>query len=251
MRIRDRPDYPRSILVVPRLQVVAYFLSTESLLANRERTATRALFWPLERDENSVRHAFQILIHLGVFGPFLLGIADSSFLFLPFGNDLLVAVLIARNHLLGWEYVPIAALGSVVGIFLLDFVSRKGGEAGLERLTNRKRLQELKRKIDEDAGYAVAIACLAPPPFPFTPVIAAASAFQYPRKKLLSIAFAARIVRFAIVAVLAILFGPEILSVTRTSVFFWAMMGFVLLCVVGSVLSVGSWIRHSRKPTSS
>jgi len=197
-----------------------------------------------------VRHAFQIFVTLGVFGPFLLGIADSSFLFLPFGNDLLVAVLIARSHRLAWEYVPMAALGSMVGILLLDLVSRTGGEVGLERLTNRKRLQDLKRKVDQDAGYAVAIACLAPPPFPFTPVIAAASAFQYPRGKLLSIAFAARIARFSIVAALAIAFGPEILSITRTSAFFWTMIGFLALCVIGSVLSVGGWVQRGPKGKS-
>jgi len=31
-------------------------------------------------------------------GPLVLGIADSSFLVLPFGNDVLLTVLIARNH---------------------------------------------------------------------------------------------------------------------------------------------------------
>lgn len=193
-----------------------------------------------------MRDALQIFLQLGVAGPFLLGIADSSFLFLPFGNDLLVAVLVARQHALAWQYVPMAAAGSVVGIFLLDLVCRAGGEAGLEKLTGRPRVEELEAKIKKDAGYAVAVACLAPPPFPFTPVIAAASAFQYPRRKLLSIAFAARIVRFFVVAELAIAFGREILAVERSPVFFWTMIGFVALCVIGSAFSIASWVRHSR-----
>ncbi len=199
-----------------------------------------------ESNETSVRDAFQIFLHLGVAGPFLLGVADSSFLFLPFGNDLLVAVLVARQHALAWQYVPMAAAGSVVGILLLDLVCRAGGEAGLEKLTGRQRVEELEAKIKKDAGYAVAVACLAPPPFPFTPVIAAASAFQYPRRKLLSIAFAARIVRFFVVAELAIAFGREILSVERSPAFFWTMIGFVALCVIGSAFSIASWVRHSR-----
>lgn len=32
----------------------------------------------------------QFLLHIGYFGPLLMGVLDSSFLFLPFGNDLLV-----------------------------------------------------------------------------------------------------------------------------------------------------------------
>lgn len=159
---------------------------------------------------------------------------------------MLVAVLVARHHLFAWEYVPMAAAGSVLGIVLLDLICRTGGEAGLEKLTGRKRFEELESKMKKEAGYAVAVACLAPPPFPFTPVIAAASAFQYPRRKLLSIAFAARIVRFSIVAALAIIFGRQILSVERSPAFFWTMIGFVALCVIGSAFSIVGWIRHSR-----
>jgi len=40
---------------------------------------------------------FRFLIRLGLLGPLLLGIADSSFLFLPFGNDLLLVIVLARD----------------------------------------------------------------------------------------------------------------------------------------------------------
>jgi membrane protein YqaA with SNARE-associated domain len=70
--------------------------------------------------------------------PFLIGVRDSSFLFLPFGNDLLLVILIRRRHASAWEYVPMAAAGSVVGIFLLDLVARKGGEPGLEKMISPK-----------------------------------------------------------------------------------------------------------------
>ena len=185
---------------------------------------------------------------MGWAGPLLLGIADSSFLFCPFGNDLLLTVLIAQHHVLAWQYVPIAAAGSVTGIVLLDLVCRPGGEAGLEKMVSKQRFQTLKTQIGKRAGYAVAVACLAPPPFPFTPVIAAASAFQYPRAKLFSVTFVARIVRFSIVAALAITFGRAIISIAKSDTFFWTMMAFICLCVAGSAYSVAGWIRRSRKP---
>ena len=72
---------------------------------------------------------FNFILRIGWAGPLLLGIADSSFLVLPFGNDLLLTVLIARHHALAWGYAPIAAAGSVAGIALLDLVCRSGGEA--------------------------------------------------------------------------------------------------------------------------
>src|SRR5215472_18796848 len=128
---------------------------------------------------DSVRGLLRTFLHFGAAGLFVLGVADSSFLILPFGNDLLLLTLIARKHSLALEYVPIAAGGSVIGIFLLDLVSRKGGEAGLEKMMSRKRFDYLKKKMGERAAYVITLACLAPPPFPFTAVMAAASAFQY------------------------------------------------------------------------
>jgi hypothetical protein len=65
------------------------------------------------------------LLHLGYFGPVLMGILDSSFLFLPFGNDLLVVTLMARHHQ-GWLwYVLAAAVGSTIGVFALALVAQK------------------------------------------------------------------------------------------------------------------------------
>jgi membrane protein YqaA with SNARE-associated domain len=184
---------------------------------------------------------------MGPLGPLLLGTADSSFLFLPFGNDLLLVIMLAQDHHRFWYYVPIAALGSTVGVFLLDLVCRKGGEEGLKKMLNAKRFEYLKKKMEKRAGFAVALACIAPPPFPFTPVIAAASAFAYPRPRLLTIAFIARLVRFVLVGLAAIFLGRQILEIARSRTFFWAMIVVIAGCVVGSVISIAGWIRRSRR----
>ena len=57
---------------------------------------------------------------------------DSSFLFLPLGNDLLLVALTARNHGSMPFYVVMATVGSVLGCLLMDIVSRKGGEEIIE-----------------------------------------------------------------------------------------------------------------------
>jgi membrane protein YqaA with SNARE-associated domain len=170
----------------------------------------------LANTKNSVLGSHWISLRHGAAGLLALGVADSSFLIFPFGNDLLLLTLIARKHSLAWEYVPIATAGSVTGIFLLDLVTRKGGEAGLEKMMSRKRFDYWKKKMNERAAYTVMLGCLAPPPFPFRAVIVAASALQYPRHKLLSVAFVSRFARFSIVAVLAIVFGRQVLSVVES-----------------------------------
>jgi len=90
------------------------------------------------------------------------------------------------------------------------------------------------------------IACVAPPPFPFTAVIAAASAFQYPRRRLLTVTLASRLVRFVTLGVAAIVFGRRVLRFIDSTSFVWFMGGFSVIYVVGSAISVIRWIRRSR-----
>ena len=107
------------------------------------------------------------LLHLGYFGPVLMGILDSSFLFLPFGNDLLVVTLVARHHQ-GWLwYVLAAALGSTVGIFVLALVAQKLGEEGIKKMAGEKRFARLHRMIDTHGSKAVSLACHCPAAVPF------------------------------------------------------------------------------------
>lgn len=194
-----------------------------------------------------VRHLLVWLIHLGSFGLLILGIADSSFLFLPFGNDLLLVVLTARDHAYLPLYILMAAAGSTLGVVLLDAVCRKGGEEGLKKMMKPARFDYFKRKMSQRAGIAIATACLAPPPFPFTPVIASASAFEYPRKRLLTFVFLARLLRFTIVGLLAVHFGRAILRIAKAPLTEWIMMGFIALCIAGSAVQVVQWVKRSRK----
>lgn len=191
----------------------------------------------------SFRHLFGFLLYLGAFGPLILGVLDSSFLFLPFGNDILVIVLVARDHNHLPIYILTASLGSTAGVLLLDLVCRNSGEKGLERMMSRKRLEYLKRKMGQRASVALTIACLAPPPFPFTAVVAAASAFQYPRLRLLAVVAMGRAIRFLVVGMLAIWLGRQILVIVRSTGFTRFMIGFVLVCLAGSIFSVIRWVR--------
>jgi membrane protein YqaA with SNARE-associated domain len=192
------------------------------------------------------RHLFTFFLHIGAFGLVFLGILDSSFLFLPFGNDILLVVLVARNHGYLLLYVLAASLGSAAGVLLLDLVCRKGGEEGLKKMMSPKRLDYLKKKMSHSAAIPLVVTCLAPPPFPFTAVIAAASAFQYPKSRLLGYVFAARAVRFTLIGLAAIRFGRGILRMANSPEFIWFVVGFSALCVIGSTLSIMRWIRLSR-----
>jgi len=193
-----------------------------------------------------IYHVFAILLHLGALGLIILSILDSSFLFFPVGNDLLLIALVAQNHGDTPIYVAAASVGSAIGVLLLDLVTRKGGEEGLKKMMSPKRLKYLNNKMKARAGIAVATACLAPPPFPFTAMIAAASALQYPRLRLILVVFGARVVRFSLVAGAALWLHSDIVRIANSTAFQWLMGAFIAVCVVGSIVSILRWVRLSR-----
>lgn len=186
------------------------------------------------------------LLHLGYAAPVLMGILDSSFLFLPFGNDLLVVILVSHHHKgLPW-YVLGAATGSTIGVFLLTLVARKLGEEGIQKMAGENRFNKLSERINQHGGKAVVLACIAPPPFPFTMVIAAAAALDYSVLRICVINFFARGVRFAILGWIAIEYGKRIIDITHSGVYRWIMVTFIVLCAAGSALSIYGWLKNMR-----
>jgi membrane protein YqaA with SNARE-associated domain len=194
-----------------------------------------------------VRLLLHFIFRIGYFGPLVMGILDSSFLVLPFGNDMVVVGMVARHrHGVPW-YVISAAVGSTLGALILALVARKLGEEGIRKVAGDRQYQRISKGIGRRAGAAVALAGLAPPPFPFTTVIAAVAAIDYPIWRILVINFFARGVRFAILAVLALRFGPTVLRIAKSDTFEWSMFAFIMLCFVATGFSIWEWWRKSRR----
>jgi membrane protein DedA with SNARE-associated domain len=191
-----------------------------------------------------VNHLFAVFIRLGGFGLLLLGTLDDSFLFMPLGNDLLMVALTARNHRLVPLYAAMASVGSVLGCLLIDWVSRKGGEEGLDKLISRRELNYVKRKVEKKAGWALASASILPPLFPFTAFVIGAAAFQYPRTKLLGVVGAARLIPLFALGALAIAFGERIIRWAKIPGVQSAVLVLVVISIGDSVISIVSWIRR-------
>ncbi len=191
---------------------------------------------------------FQFFRRLGPLGLLLLGALDSSFLFLPFGNDLLLIALVSAERG-GYKwilYVLMSALGSVLGVLMVDLLMRKAGEEGLKKFVKPRRIAKLKRKIEKNAGWAVFVATLLPPPFPFTPVVMAASALQCSRNKLFVSVFVGRLLRYTTEALLAIYFGRRLVRIMDSPVMEYFVYGFIATAVIGSTLSIMKWVSSRR-----
>jgi membrane protein YqaA with SNARE-associated domain len=185
------------------------------------------------------------LFSLGGIGLLLLGILDSSFLFMPLGNDLLVIALTAahRNRML--YYVLMATAGSVAGVDFTRWVSAKGGKE-IEGGNKSKRIAYVERKVHEKGGIAIATAALMPPPFPFTPFIIVAAALQFPRRKMLAIVAGSRGLRFAIDGSLALIYGRKIIDMAKSPYVQDFIIALVVISTAGSGYSIYNWVRKSR-----
>jgi membrane protein YqaA with SNARE-associated domain len=195
----------------------------------------------------SARAVWRFFRRLGIFGLFLMSVLDSSFLILPFGNDLLLIAFVSsdRSGLTWIGYVLVSAIGSVLGVLIVDLLTRKAGEKGLERFVSKRRVEQLKKKIENKAGITVFLATLIPPPFPFTPAVMTASALQVPRKKLLAAVFFGRLLRFGIEAVLALYFGRRLIAYINSDVLAYVVYALIAVAIVASTWSLIRWLKRS------
>jgi membrane protein YqaA with SNARE-associated domain len=192
------------------------------------------------------RPLLEFIFHLGYFAPLAMGVLDSSFLVLPFGNDLVIIALVSRRHGGMPLYVLSAACGSTLGVLLLALVARKLGEEGIRKVAGANRFKKMQTAFAKRGALDILLASLAPPPFPFTMVIATAAALDYPQTRILGVNFLGRALRFTILGFLAIRFGRQVLEIENSSIFRWSMAILIALCVIASGLSIWSWVKHTR-----
>src|SRR5207245_765676 len=95
-------------------------------------------------------------------------------------------------------------------------------------------------------GFGLLILGVLVSSFLFLP-FATASAFQYPRTRLLGVIAAARFVRFLGVGMLAIVFGESVLRMAETPSVQIGILVLAAICVAGSAVSIASWIKRRKK----
>jgi membrane protein YqaA with SNARE-associated domain len=188
---------------------------------------------------------------MGPFGLLIFGALDSSFLVLPFGIDMYLIALVSSNrgHMYWILCVLMSSLGSLIGVLIVDAIMRKAGEEGLERFFKPNQIERLRKKIEKRAGWAVFLAAILPPPFPFTPIIMVSSALQCSRHRLIAALLSGRILRYTLEALLALYFGRQILIYLNSRVVEYFVYAFIAIALVGSALSVMKWVK-SRSSSS-
>lgn len=159
---------------------------------------------------------WRLLQPLGSWGVFAIAAIDASLLGMPL--DPMVAGYVYENQHKFLLYVIMASAGSAAGSIVLYIIGYKGGEVLLEKRMSKEKFESMRRSFDRHEFWALMFPAMLPPPFPFKLFVLAAAAFEMNFAHFELAIFAGRFVRFLILALLTIKFGPQVVSITATLV---------------------------------
>lgn len=166
-----------------------------------------------------------------------IGILDASIVFyLPFGVDFVAIIMTARRPEWFWLYALLATIGSTLGSAGTYWVGKKIGETGLSRFVRERQVQRVRAHLDRGA-FVVAALGVIPPPFPFTAIVMGAGAFELRAWTFFAWLTVARLLRFVCETALASYYGSQIIRWMKTPTFEAIVGGFIVLVVVGTIVS--------------
>jgi membrane protein YqaA with SNARE-associated domain len=177
-----------------------------------------------------------LIASLGGVGVMCLAIADSSFLSLPEGNDLLIVMLSIGNS---WEtmayYVGMTVTGSVLGCMLLYFLGRKGGSSVLRRKFSPQKIDRAEKLFARYGILTVLIPSILPPPLPFKIFVLSAGVFRLRVPVFMTAVIIGRTLRYSMWGILAVIYGETVKQYIQENL---NIVGVVLLSCFVVVLTI-------------
>ncbi len=187
-----------------------------------------------------------LLAYLGIWGPFVLSLADSGAFGVPMDPVMIGYAWKDRDHMwLVAFYCVTAAIASALGSLIPYVIGRAGGELVLLKRIDRHRLERMRDRFEKQEFIFIMIPAMLPPPTPFKLFVLSAGVFEMRVTLFMLSVFLGRIVRFGLSAFLAVQYGPDIVRITMDTArhHLLAALSVVALCV--SVLYV--WRRLRRR----
>jgi membrane protein YqaA with SNARE-associated domain len=152
-----------------------------------------------------------LLKPLGAWGIFLIAALDGSIVGLPV--DVVVAGYVYQNTARLLLYVLMASAGSAFGSIIIYVIGYKGGEELLRKRIPAERFEKIHATFEKHPFWSLMFPAMLPPPTPFKLFVLAAAASEMGFWKFLLAIFSGRVVRFLILAVLILKFGPGFVHV--------------------------------------
>ncbi len=150
----------------------------------------------------------EYLITFGAFGLFAVALLDSTFVPLPSSADALMLLLSTTYPSWMLLYAFMATAGSALGCWILYLISRRAGARALNRFSEAKQTR-VKNWIERYDAFAVLIATLLPPPFPFKLFVVTAGVFRFSLTRFMLAIIVGRAFRFLLEGYFAVRYGAQ------------------------------------------
>jgi membrane protein YqaA with SNARE-associated domain len=187
----------------------------------------------------------KVLAPLGPWGVFAIAAVDGSLFGMPVDAVVAGYVYHDRSHFL--VYVLLASAGSAMGSLVIYGIGYFGGETVLRKRIPRERFAKIHASFESHEFWALMFPAMLPPPTPFKMFVLAASAFEMRLPHFLAAVFAGRFVRFLVLALLTIQFGPQFVQFVMDSLHQRSGWVWLLVITVLATLLIVWWKKSRRR----
>jgi membrane protein YqaA with SNARE-associated domain len=181
-----------------------------------------------------------ILKPLGAWGVLAIAALDGAFLGLPM--DAVVAGYVYQDRPRFLLYALMASLGSALGSIVIYAIGYKGGEELLRKRISPARFEKIHAAFNKHPFWSLMFPAMLPPPTPFKMFVLAAAISEMGFGRFLLAILAGRMVRFVLLGLLTIKFGPDVVRLSATLFrqhYYWLLAALI----AGSLI----WLVMRRK----
>jgi membrane protein YqaA with SNARE-associated domain len=183
-----------------------------------------------------------VLKPLGVWGVMGFAAVDAAFLGMPL--DAIVAGYSYSNPRLFLVYAFMGAIGSALGSIVFYWLGYKGGEVFLVKRIGTVRFEKIRASFERHQFWAIMLPSMLPPPTPFKLFVLSAGVAEMNFWHFLGAIFAGRFLRFTLVSIVVIRYGPQILGFVGSAFHNHLRM---TIAVLAAAILIGWWIVRLRK----
>ncbi len=181
---------------------------------------------------------------LGAWGVFIIAILDAAAFGVPM--DPLVAGYVYSNPHKAWLYCLAGALGSALGSIVPYALGRAGGELFLLKRIDEAKLRRIRDRFERQEFLALMVPAMLPPPTPFKLFVFSAGVFEMKPVAFLLAVISGRLVRFGVLSLLTVIFGPQIVAETKNLI--RTHPSFLVLIAIGLIFAAYMVYRLLRQP---
>jgi LPXTG-motif cell wall-anchored protein len=185
-----------------------------------------------------------LLKPLGVWGVFVIGAIDAAALGLPI--DVAVATYVYQSPAKFLLYVLMASAGETVGSMVIYAIGYKGGEELLRKRISPARFEKIHSTFDQHPYWSLMLPAMLPPPTPFKLFVLAAAVSEMQFSHYLLAIFSGRFIRFTVLGLLTLKFGPEFVHVIGP---FFSKHFYAVLAI--ALAGLAAWFLRRRRRTAS